>query len=473
MAGKPVKAQEGWEAPGYLTKLGQDLNRCFAVQHENVVHGISCPCCDKASHYWFATRAAEDARITFANLFVNAQYQEFRNWIETSSKPFVVIADESASNNSVVIGGRAPLKTIYVPSNGVVEWESHSAEILNSIVAQVGEVEGALFLVSAGPMAAPIIMQLWDIAPNNVYLDVGSSIDEFTHQRKTRPYHSQDTKHAAMRCELPDCADLQRQVTVVVGVYGRPTYLKEQIEAIEQQTLRPAEIIVFKDHKDDFDFRFFEGFHDRATLITISRNTGVWGRFAAALHAKTKYVCVFDDDTVPGSKWLQNCLETIKTHRGLLGTNGLLFHPKYSYKHLEQYGWANPDKKVRRVDIVGHSWFFERQWLSAFWRDSDDFHQWRIVGEDIHFAHMLQKYLKLKTYVPPHPPYDIEMFGSLPESAKEKGRDAVAISMSEEGFSPMGKYLEQAKKNGFRLVMRTQLHALFFKIYRKWRSKKA
>jgi hypothetical protein len=33
-------------------------------------------------------------------------------------------------------------------------------------------------------------------------------------------------------------------------------------------------------------------------------NFGVWARFAFALNATTKYVCVFDDDTLPGKKWL-------------------------------------------------------------------------------------------------------------------------------------------------------------------------
>jgi hypothetical protein len=46
---------------------------------------------------------------------------------------------------------------------------------------------------------------------------------------------------------------------------------------------------------------------ENTTSAFCNRNLGVWSRFAYALNAKTKYVCVFDDDTIPGNNWLKNC----------------------------------------------------------------------------------------------------------------------------------------------------------------------
>jgi GT2 family glycosyltransferase len=75
-----------------------------------------------------------------------------------------------------------------------------------------------------------------------------------------------------------------------------------------------------------------EGFDTNLTssLITAScnKNLGVWARFAYALNASTEYVCIFDDDTIPGNRWLENCLNTIQTHNGLLGTAGIRFKSK-------------------------------------------------------------------------------------------------------------------------------------------------
>lgn len=159
-------------------------------------------------------------------------------------------------------------------------------------------------------------------------------------------------------------------------------------------------------------------------------NFGVWARFAFALNATTKYVCVFDDDTLPGKKWLQNCLNTIKQSRGLLGTIGLIYNDMYNYFDHQRYGWDNPNPQTVQVDIVGHSWFFQRQFLTAFWRQlSSSFSQF--CGQDIHFSYTLQKYMGLGTYVPPHPPDDKQMWGSL--NGWTLGTDQNAISLKSGG----------------------------------------
>ena len=74
----------------------------------------------------------------------------------------------------------------------------------------------------------------------------------------------------------------------------------------------------------------------------------------------------FDDDTIPGKKWFENCLETIKQNEGLLGTQGLRFKSKTRYSPNICIGWDNPNIKTEKVDIVGHCWFFKREWLSTF-----------------------------------------------------------------------------------------------------------
>ena len=45
-----------------------------------------------------------------------------------------------------------------------------------------------LFLISAGPLSEIIIYKLYKLNPNNIYLDVGSSIDIYVKNKETRPY---------------------------------------------------------------------------------------------------------------------------------------------------------------------------------------------------------------------------------------------------------------------------------------------
>ena len=125
----------------------------------------------------------------------------------------------------------------------------------------------------------------------------------------------------------------------------------------------------------------------------------------AALNSRNEFICVFDDDTIPGKNWIKNCLQTLEKQNGLLGARGVRFASK-KYIVGEEFGWSNPSNEIEQVDIVGHSWFFKREWLSYFWREIPNFNELSFVGEDIHFSYVLQKYLGLNTYVPPHPNED-------------------------------------------------------------------
>ena len=105
------------------------------------------------------------------------------------------------------------------------------------------------------------------------------------------------------------------KITVILNGYRRPHTLTPQMEALKRQTIKP-DMVMFWQNKDS-DVRFDYSTLSNCVVTTSNANFGVWARFAYALNATTEYVCVFDDDTIPGPKWLENCLETIKTNEGL------------------------------------------------------------------------------------------------------------------------------------------------------------
>ncbi|MFT4967483.1 MAG: hypothetical protein ACI9CD_000490 [Candidatus Deianiraeaceae bacterium] len=214
-------------------------------------------------------------------------------------------------------------------------------------------------------------------------------------------------------------------VTVVLNGFKRGKNLLKQIDAIKKQSAKVNEIMLWYNSPGSFWRYSFRAIWQTKASVS-NHNFGVWSRFYYALNAKTTYVCVLDDDTIPGSKWIENCLNTIQTHKGLLGTIGVNFNSCGDYYSHTRVGWANPNQNVEQVDIVGHAWFFERKWLSAFCRELPD-SKYTICGEDMHFSYMLQKYLRLNTYVPPHPESDKEMWGSL--KGWKLGMDSHAISL--------------------------------------------
>ena len=255
---------------------------------------------------------------------------------------------------------------------------------------------------------------------------------------------------------------MNKTVTVILNGYKR-NHLKEQVEAIDKQTHPVEEIFYWQNTVDGFAYD--EDTYCNLNSVLSNYNYGVWARFTYALNARTDYVCVIDDDTIPGSKWIENCVNTYETHSGLLGGIGLRF--KNSNYELDttsdgkywRCGWDSwrPDnnivgnvEKPTQVDIVGHSWFFSRDLLSVLWREIPDKSWTMLCGEDIHFSHMIQKYTDFKTWVPAHPPNDKSMWSSL--KALEYGGDHLATANTTVQTGEMAKYLSYCVDNGFKLL---------------------
>lgn len=246
---------------------------------------------------------------------------------------------------------------------------------------------------------------------------------------------------------------MDADITVILNGYKRPHTLVEQYNAVMSQTIKPREIMVWLNHSELIE-KFDNDVLSKCTVFSGNSNLGVWARFAYALMAKTKYVCVFDDDTIPGTKWLENCYNHNLNDRGLYGTVGIIFNSNAGYDGpYFRVGWPNANEQLMKADLVGHSWFFEKELLTAFWRELPD-PKFVRCGEDIHFSYALKKHMGLNTYVPPHPKGDLELWGSKPNLAMKYGTELVAISNPQtNGGLSMNEYVMLARKNGYKFVL--------------------
>lgn len=239
-------------------------------------------------------------------------------------------------------------------------------------------------------------------------------------------------------------------ITVILNAYKRLKYLNRQIEAINNQSIKPTEIIVWQNGTPE---RQILKLNSNIKHIYSSYNFGVWSRFSVALNSKNEFICVFDDDTIPGKNWIKNCLQTMEEYEGLLGARGVRFASKKKYIVGEEFGWNNPSDETKQVDIVGHSWFFKREWLSYFWKELPNFNKFNLVGEDIHFSYILQKYLGLNTFVPPHLKNDKSMWGSDKDLSIEigSGSGKFAISYDKTRLKEMDDCFLEYIDRGFEL----------------------
>jgi glycosyltransferase involved in cell wall biosynthesis len=191
------------------------------------------------------------------------------------------------------------------------------------------------------------------------------------------------------------------------------------------------------------------------SIINSSKNFGVWARFAVGLLASSTYIAVFDDDTIPGSRWFENCLVSMNRREGLYGTIGLVFHAD-DYWQYHRVGWDDRhncnNSQTVEVDIVGHAWFFKREWLCDLWSFAPDYSKFLTHGEDIAFSAFLQK-KGIPTLVPPHPPGQLDLFGSNPNLGWQYGSEEVGIWAKPESSSRFPELLKLfIDTYGFRLL---------------------
>lgn len=441
LTGKSFTCIDSWKFNGkgrLKTDLHESMLSCRDIK--NIYVGIPCQACGTHMTKYYKETYGNTINWTYGNIFCNKNWQLFIDFITKKSRKRNVyyVGPGTHTNPEFDIKAR-----FYIDPLLVQRWETEADDIKKSVTEWFSglNIEKSIILFSAGPITKiliPHMMQTFQHS-KNIYLDVGSALDMFLKGGTNRLYCNPNQPHANMVCSFSEGHTKKpyADITVLLTVYRRPTYLLEQLEAIANQSVPAKEIIILKNHFSDSIVipEIPISLKERLGPIHVvesTKNFGVWGRFAIGLLANTTYVCVFDDDTIPGRRWFENCLLSMNFREGLYGTIGLVFHSD-KYKNRTRYGWDNPTTEVKQVDIVGHAWFLKRRWLSWMWECCPDYNEYLKCGEDIALSCFLQK-KGIPTFVPPHPPNELELYGSNPSRARAYGTDRSAISM--EASSP-------------------------------------
>jgi hypothetical protein len=233
-------------------------------------------------------------------------------------------------------------------------------------------------------------------------------------------------------------------VTAILSYWKRPHNLRAQVSALRGQSAPPAEIWLWADTCDENRSYSYDDVEvDRA--FRNSSNLGVYGRFAVALLARSQYVAIFDDDTIPGRRYLEACLAAIREQPGIYSAAGVQFLSAESYRPCLRYGWAQRTSTTTRVDVGCHSWLLQRDWLGYLWREPP--FDWS-NGEDMRLSYLCQKYGGLPTYVAAQ---DCdETSGSL--LGTELGSGPEALSLTTEHYRLRTLQLIDQLKNGWQTI---------------------
>lgn len=205
-------------------------------------------------------------------------------------------------------------------------------------------------------------------------------------------------------------------ITTILTAYKRPHVLKLQIEAIKRQSV-PSEIWLWSNNCNFNSLISKERLTD-VKIFDCNFNWSFYGRFAAAVMVRTKFVSILDDDTIPGPHWYKNCLETFSLSPGIIGGAGINLESVTGYRPNIRKGWPEPNNKIDEVDLVGHAWFLPADYIREYmWRKEP---LWTNC-EDMHLSAMCQIYGGIRSYTAPHPRNNKQLWSSL--MARQFGND--------------------------------------------------
>ena len=135
--------------------------------------------------------------------------------------------------------------------------------------------------------------------------------------------NSDGTSDTVGTCLVPD------EVTLILSVFKRE-YLSRQLLQAAQQSFRPTVIFVYQNERHTNAQKVIDEFKNSGKsngipvkLVRSDENFKFHGRFLLPLAFRTEYTCVWDDDILPGKKWLEHIYNVSKRLGGaLIGGNG-------------------------------------------------------------------------------------------------------------------------------------------------------
>ncbi|MEE1362407.1 MAG: glycosyltransferase family A protein [Selenomonadaceae bacterium] len=423
------------------------VHSLLAIMNENtpnIIKGITSLSYNSTEYFWFLNKL-RGQNVSFANIWDYENGSNFINKFSEVGRDIILITDKYINCEKC---RHLRIKKHYIVDSENLK-KSYREKFINEVISECGKCNNVLFAVSAGILSAIIIMSLYKNNPNNLYIDFGLSLNMFPNDSIVNCDECQmEYNNWMIKSNSID-------IDVILTAYRRPEVLAEQLTAIKKQTLQPRNIYLYQDGIDSYyEIKLSEGILNEFDGYIISdTNKGVWERFNYANEITvSEYVCLFDDDTVPGERWLENCFMHSYQVEGIYGTNGIISSDNdYPLSFSAHIGWHFPNETTLMVDLVGHSWFLKKIYLSWL-LDTNMQYKYKYVGEDMSLSFACQK-KRIFTYVPPHPKSDKSLWGSQPEQGeKYGGNTAVAVSKNTNNVASMCDAFKDLRNAGWMLL---------------------
>lgn len=174
------------------------LEDSFYNKQPNYFKGIPCHCCvlgNEALEIY--NKLDKQDNWTWANIFVNGNYSDFKSYFPTTleNRNVIVVSHKKTKIDDLSFDVDAH---ITISSDAWVEDLEIIQEIIDTI--EVYEWKDVVVLIAGGPFANIAVNELWKWNQNNTYLDIGSTLDPYLFGKPTRQYHAHNNPMGSKKC---------------------------------------------------------------------------------------------------------------------------------------------------------------------------------------------------------------------------------------------------------------------------------
>ena len=173
LRGIPITNCDGWRFdPDDHKENRRLLVESFRYSGEGYIAGISCPCCQPKDHVQWMRDNCKSDYVTWANLLVNSNYESFKSLFfpEFKKRKVTLVANESGADKEM------PFECDYIPVSGHF-WLQDVSGFVKDMRSKAKNSRDEVYLFSCGPLGNILAHQMHQENKENVYMDIGSTIN--------------------------------------------------------------------------------------------------------------------------------------------------------------------------------------------------------------------------------------------------------------------------------------------------------
>ena len=219
-------------------KLRNQLLESLSIENPNLYIGIPCNTCNKP---WNCTDAIyndfiEEYRVplaqrTYANLVGNSNWKPFTDFLKSYEDRFYLVTSGTKVSD-------LPIKERFLISDKLVNtWDKDGEQETERLLSFIKDKKEQLILFSAGPLSKIWIPMCMKANPENMYMDVGASLDIFTKGHTNRLYTNPGHSFSKEKCCFKDSLVLvakdvipslvlKKKNLIYLGVFFNKEYLE-------------------------------------------------------------------------------------------------------------------------------------------------------------------------------------------------------------------------------------------------------